>query len=205
MGLEFPSEVIAYPIRNSLYLNITANCTNSCSFCVRFQKDILRGHKLKLQHEPGVEEIIKAIGDLPAKYKEVVFCGYGEPTTRLDDLLTIATYLKEKFNKPIRVNTNGHFYLLHDKARINELKGLIDALSISVNTSDPKQYNEICAPNFSGNVLGQIIAFTKDAKEIIPKITLTALDMPQVDLNAVKKMAKDLKVKFRRRRYNEAG
>ena len=40
-------------------------------------------------------------------YKELVFCGYGEPTCAIDNLVASAKYAKEKYGLSIRVNTNG--------------------------------------------------------------------------------------------------
>ena len=39
---------ITYPIRNSLYLNITNRCTAACTFCVRYHTDFVKGHNLRL-------------------------------------------------------------------------------------------------------------------------------------------------------------
>ena len=104
LGLDEPVTAV-YPIRNSLYLNITNRCTNDCSFCIRTQSSFVKGHNLRLEREPSVDEILAAVGD-PKKYREIVFCGYGEPTIRLDDVKAICRALKEK-GATIRLVTNG--------------------------------------------------------------------------------------------------
>ena len=122
---------IAYTIRNSLYINLTNRCSNACSFCMRETYPIVKGHHLGLKREPTADEVLKAIGD-PSGYDEVVFCGYGEPTERLDVLITVARYLKSK-GKRIRLDTNGHGDLINGRSIISELKGLIDTICISLN------------------------------------------------------------------------
>ena len=86
---------IAYPIRNSLYLNITNRCTAACTFCVRYHTDFVKGHNLRLGEEPTAEALIKEIGD-PKRYAEIVFCGYGEPLLRLDVVKAVAAEVKQR-------------------------------------------------------------------------------------------------------------
>ena len=104
---------ITYPIRDSLYLNLTNRCTSSCVFCVRYYTDFVKGHNLRLKKEPGAKELIDAIGD-PKRYKEIVFCGYGEPLIRLDVVKEVAKAVKKKGGS-VRVDTNGHGNLIHKK------------------------------------------------------------------------------------------
>ncbi|MCX5666183.1 MAG: YchF/TatD family DNA exonuclease, partial [Candidatus Omnitrophica bacterium] len=95
LGLKKESSKIAYEIRDSLYLNITNECTNKCNFCVRTQTSFVKGHNLRLDKEPTVEEILKAAGDVK-RYREIVFCGYGEPTTRLEVVKAVCRELKKQ-------------------------------------------------------------------------------------------------------------
>ncbi len=143
LGLEEASK-IAYEIRDSLYLNITNNCTNLCDFCIRNQTPFVKGHNLKLTREPSVEEILKAIGE-PKRYKEIVFCGYGEPTIRLDVIKEISKELKEKGAK-IRLVTNGHGDLINLRPIVKGLAGLVDKVSVSLNVDAKDKYNKICKP-----------------------------------------------------------
>src|SRR3990172_1983306 len=103
---------IAYKIRDSLYLNITNRCTNNCSFCIRFITDYVKGHNLRLLHEPTENELKSAIGN-PSHYKEIVFCGYGEPLIRLDAVKSLSQWIKQNKGM-VRINTNGHGNLIHD-------------------------------------------------------------------------------------------
>ena len=87
---------ITYAGRNSIYVNMTNRCPCACVFCLRHNKDhVFNANSLWLEREPTVKEICDSIDawDLE-KYDEIVFCGYGEPTERLDELLQVASYIK---------------------------------------------------------------------------------------------------------------
>lgn len=94
IGPPDPPQIV-YTMRNSLYLNITIRCNADCVFCDRKREAIVKGHNLKIEHEPTSQEVIEAIGD-PTRYDEIVFCGYGEPTIRLDVVKEVARWVKEK-------------------------------------------------------------------------------------------------------------
>ncbi len=194
---------IAYPIRNSLYLNITNRCSNSCCFCVRNYTDFVKGHNLRLDHEPSYQEVIGSLNHLE-NYEEIVFCGYGEPTIRLDLLKEVAKFLKSK-NAKVRLNTNGQGNLIHKRNIVPELVGLIDKASVSLNVDDSKKYNQLCKSEFGGNTFEKILDFTKECKKLLPKTVLTFLDMPGVDLKRCEKIAKELGVASRIRHYNKVG
>jgi len=194
---------IAYPIRNSLYLNLTNRCTNSCSFCVRYQKDFVKGHLLKLDKEPDYDEVIKSIGD-PKKYDEVVFCGYGEPTLRLDLLKKVAQWLKEK-NVKVRLNTNGEGNLIHKRDIVPELVGLVDIASISLNVDSSEKYDRICKSQFGEGVFYKVLDFLKECKKLLPKTIITVLDLPETDLERSGKIAEELGVELKMRHWDVVG
>jgi TatD DNase family protein len=202
LNIQFRSR-IAYPIRNSLYLNLTNECTNSCDFCVRFESDFVKGHNLRLNHEPNFQEIITAMGDFQ-KYDEVVFCGFGEPTLRLDILKQIAKYVKEKGVKT-RLNTNGEGNLIHKRNIVPELVGLIDAVSVSLNVDTSEKYDKICRSKFGKGVFYDVIDFIKECKKHLPETIITFLDLPETDLVKCENIAKDLDMKFRVRHYKTVG
>ncbi|MCX7918602.1 MAG: YchF/TatD family DNA exonuclease [bacterium] len=203
-GISVPDEPkIAYPIRNSLYLNITNRCTNQCYFCVRFYTDYVMGHNLRLKIEPTTEEIIAAIGD-PKQYEEVVFCGYGEPTLRLDVMKTVARWLKEQGVK-VRLDTNGHGNLIHQRNIVPELVGLIDSVSISLDAENQEQYMKICKPQFGEPTFQAVIDFIKECKKLLPEVSVTVVGVPEVSEINCRKLADTLGVKFRFRVYNEVG
>jgi len=194
---------IVYKIRDSLYVNLTNRCSNRCVFCRREIDPMVKGHWLKLDAEPDAEEIIEAIGD-PTRHAEVTFCGYGEPTQRLDVLKQVAAYLKERGGR-VRLNTNGHADLINGRPVARELAGLVDEVSVSLNTADSDQYAEICRPGHGAHAHEAVISFIRDARRHLPKVTVTALDYPGVNLDACKRLAEELGVEYRQRKYNEVG
>ena len=193
-----------YKIRNSLYLNITNRCTNECFFCTRISDPWVQGYNLRLEGEPSAEDIIKEIGD-PKVYDEVVFCGYGEPTLRLNIIKEVSKKIKELGGK-IRLNTNGHGNLINKRNILPELKGIIDNISISLNAEDNEKYNKICHPIFKNGTYEAVKEFIREAKKYIPEVVATIVDVPEVDEEKCKEIAeKELGVKFRERRYNIVG
>jgi len=131
---------IVYQIRKSLYLNLTNRCTNNCCFCVRNDTTYVKGHNLKLSQEPSIEELWQATtAEDPGRYQEVVFCGLGEPTLRLEVIKEIARRLKTRGIR-VRLNTNGQGNLIHARNILPELEGLIDAISVSLNAEDKEKY-----------------------------------------------------------------
>lgn len=194
---------IAYRIRNSLYLNITNRCTNSCTFCAKFRDFNVKGHQLKLDHEPDFDEVIAAIGD-PTHYDEVVFCGYGEPLLRLDLIKQLATWLKEH-NTIVRINTDGQANLVHQRNILPELQGLVDEISISLNAPDAQHYQQICQSRYGTESYAAVIEFIRLAPRYIPAVIASAVTVPGIDIEACEQIAKELGVEFRQRIYNEVG
>ncbi|MDA8240673.1 MAG: YchF/TatD family DNA exonuclease [Nitrospiraceae bacterium] len=193
---------IAYQIRDSLYLNITNRCTNACSFCVKFRSDFVKGHRLRLSHEPTEEEITRSIGD-PSLYNEVVFCGYGEPLQRLDTVKHVARWIKERGGR-VRINTNGHANLIHKRDILPELKGIVDSISVSLDAQDEATYNRLCKPAFK-NAHAEIIWFIRQAKEFIPDVQATVVELEGVDIEKCREIAAQLGVKLRIRKLDVVG
>jgi TatD DNase family protein len=193
---------IAYRIRDSLYLNITNRCTNKCSFCMKFRSDYVKGHRLRLEHEPSEEELKGAIGD-PKKFKEVVFCGYGEPLQRLDTVKNIARWVHE-MGGVVRINTNGHGNMIHKRNILPELKGIVDSISISLDAHDEETYNRICKPAFT-NAFSEILQFVRQAREAIPEVVITVVTMEGVDIDKCRVIAEELGVSLRIRKLDVVG
>lgn len=199
-----PEQVVGYTLRDSRYLNITNRCTLRCAFCPKFNDEwTVQDYRLRLEHEPTLEEIIAAVGN-PEEYREIVFCGLGEPTLRLYTLLEAATRLRHRA-KRIRINTDGLANLVYGRDVTPDMEGLIDALSISLNAQNAEIYNLHCRPKLPG-AYEAILDFVKHAREFVPEITLTAIDgLPGVDIAACERIARDLGVNFRRRVLNVVG
>jgi TatD DNase family protein len=194
---------ITYPIRNSLYLNITNRCTAACTFCVRYHTDFVKGHNLRLAMEPTAEAVIKEIGD-PKLYAEVVFCGYGEPLLRFDVVKAVATEVKRRGGK-VRIDTNGHANLIHKRNVLPELAGLVDAVSVSLNAQNAEVYEKLTQPKFGAPTYDAVKEFIREAKKFIPDVTATVVSAPGVDIDACRKIAEELGAKFRVREYNVVG
>ncbi len=194
--------IIAYQIRDSLYLNITNRCTNRCSFCVRFQSDFVKGHNLRLSGEPEEDELKKAIGD-PLRYKEIVFCGYGEPLLRLDLVKNIALWVKQQKGL-VRIDTNGHGNLMHGRNILPELSGIVDSISVSLNAQNRETYDRICKPSLD-NAYEGVISFIKEAKKFIPHVQATAVALPGVDIERCREIAAELGVTLRVRELDVVG
>ena len=204
-GLPLAEEpVVVYRIRNSLYVNLTNRCTNQCVFCPRARNPRVAGHWLGLAptDEPGAEAVISAIGD-PRPYDEVVFCGFGEPTLRLEALLAAARWVKERGGRT-RLNTNGQADLIAGRAMAPELRGCIDTVSISLNTADPEQYAELCRPERPG-AFQAAIDFIRSARQNGLDVVVTTLDYPEIDPAGVERLAGQLGVRFRLRTYRHLG
>ena len=195
--------VITYNIKNSLYLNITNHCTNRCDFCIRDHGTGLYA-SLKLEREPALDEIL---GDVLSpnlhKYKEIVFCGYGEPTCRLYDLLAICKKLREVTDTPIRLNTNGHASLISGEDTAPMFKGLIDVVSISMNAADPDTYYQLCHPKFGEDTYVGVLKFAREISKYVPKVVLTAVEstIQPDDVDRCRRIAADLGAEFRLREY----
>jgi len=171
-------ETITYTVRTGLYLNITNRCPCACTFCIRNNGSCVYGSEpLWLDHEPSADEIRADLDryDLDS-FEEIVFCGYGEPTERLDTLLEIAAYIRSKSKVPIRINTNGLSDLIHGERTAPRLAGLIDVVSVSLNATTPEEYLKLVRPKFGLPSFDAMLAFTRDCKEFVPSVRMTIVD-----------------------------
>lgn len=170
---------VTYEGRNAIYVNITNRCPCACVFCLRHNKDhVFNADSLWLEREPTVKEICDSIDAWElTKYDELVFCGYGEPTERLDDLLAVAAYVKERGNVKIRINTNGLADLIHGEKTARKLKGLIDTVSISLNATNKEDYLRLVRPKFGIGSYDAMLSFAKDCTEYVPEVVMTVVDV----------------------------
>ena len=197
---------IAYWLDNSLYLNITNKCSNNCWFCFRNFKQGVGGFNLKLEREPTTAEVKAELETaLPLeRWGEVVFCGFGEPTARLDVLLDIARWLRKRCGEsvPIRVDTNGHGYTLNKGRGVaKELRAAgVSRVSVSLNGHDEASYAENCRPACGGG-FAVVLEFVKKAKMAGLDVEVSAVRMPEVDMEKVGAVAESLGVPLRVREY----
>lgn len=166
---------LTYVVDGALYINVTNRCTNNCEFCIRHNGDGAYGSEsLWLLREPTVGEILESVFSRNlSEYREIVFCGYGEPSLRLDVCREVALAIKEKWDMPIRINTNGHSSLYHgyDTAPLFDV---FDCVSISLNTPSSERYNDICRPQLDG-AYQAMLDFAAEVKKYIPTVVLSVV------------------------------
>lgn len=170
---------ITYPARTGIYVNMTNRCPCACTFCLRQNKDhVFDSDSLWLDREPTVQEVCDSIDgwDL-TKYEEIVFCGYGEPTERLYDLLKVAAYIKSKSDIKIRINTNGLADLIWNEGTASKLEGLIDTVSISLNATNKEEYLKVVRPKFGIDSYDAMLKFTKDCTNYVSNVFMTVVDV----------------------------
>lgn len=169
---------ITYPVKKGIYVNMTNRCPCACTFCLRQNSDSVYGSDpLWLDREPTVEEVLKSIDKWDLKnYDEIVFCGYGEPTERLDDLLKVAANIKAKSDIKIRINTNGLSDLINSEKTAPKLKGLIDTVSVSLNATNKEDYLAVVRPKFGIDSYDKMLEFTKDCVKYVPNVVMTVVD-----------------------------
>lgn len=199
------SRTVTYRIRHSIYVNLTTRCTADCVFCARLHDPVVSGYYLGLKEdeEPSAEEIIAEIGD-PTRYEEVVFCGYGEPTLRMDVIKEVAGAVKVKGGRT-RIDTIGHANLVHKRNVVPELVGLIDHVSISLNASDPEKYEKLCRTEFPGEAFAGMLGFARECVTLLPRVTLSVVRVPNLDIEGCRRIAEEVGAEFRIREYDLVG
>ena len=202
--MKKPTQTIAYPIRDHLYLSITDRCTLACRFCPKTLGNMqVHDYDLSMDHRPSVQEIIDAMGDITG-YAGVVFCGYGEPTLRLKVLLEVAREIKRQGGH-VRVNTDGLANRVNKRNVLPEMAGLVDALSVSLNAQDEATYNRHCDPALPGS-WQSVVDFLTLAPQWIPDVTATAIHgLPGVDIDACRELAEHCGAGFRQRELDRVG
>lgn len=168
---------ILYKVHDNLYVNLTNKCPCACTFCLRQTRDTMgESNRLWLEREPSYEEVIAAFDKFDmTQYHELVFCGFGEPTEALDRLLKVAAYAKAHFSNPIRINTNGLGNLIHGRDIAPELEGLIDTVSISLNTPNAEEYHRLVRSKFGSKSFDAMLAFAKECTKYVPNVVMTTV------------------------------
>ena len=201
---------ITYRSNRALYVNLTNRCPCACTFCIRNNDlGVFGSDSLWLEREPTLEEVTASLdGQDLASFDEVVFCGYGEPTERLEVLLAAAEHLKRRdASLRIRVNTNGLSDLVNGKPTAALFAGKVDSLSISLNTDDPAEYLALCRPKFGEAAYPAMLKFAKEAAAVVPEVVMTVVGEPVTGLEKqarCRAIAEGLGARFRVRAY-EAG
>ncbi len=194
---------ITYIFEESIYINMTNKCTNTCIFCIRNEFDTVgNSDSLWLDAEPSSEKVLEELLTYDfGSYKEIVFCGFGEPLIRLFDVLWLCKKIKEITTLPIRINTNGHADLIFKEDTAKQFAGLVDSISISLNAANPDEYNRLCKPVFGDDTFYAVIKFAKDCTKYIPNVTLTCVDIiSEAEIEACRKIAQEIGATFKARK-----
>ena len=196
---------ITYKVGDGLYINMTNRCTNRCDFCIRHNGEGAYGSdSLWLEREPTKEEVLAAIEVAdPARYAEIVFCGYGEPTCRLDDLLWVCREIRARWNIPIRINTNGHASLINKRNTAPDFAWLVDSLSISLNECDAEKYDAICHSAYGSAAFDAMLQFAQDVKPHVPEVVLSVVRqfLSPASLAECERICREIDVPIKIREY----
>jgi TatD DNase family protein len=179
---------ITYTLRDALYVNLTIRCNADCVFCDRKGDAIIKGHNLKIEREPTADEVILEIGD-PTRYREIVFCGYGEPSIRLEELKEVARWVKAH-GGATRLNTDGHGNIINKRNIVPELVGLLDAVSISLNSPDPRQYGELMRVD-GERFFAAMVEFAKECVRLLPRTVMTVVDLDEVQMDRARRLVEE--------------
>lgn len=194
---------IFYQYGDKLYVNITNRCHCNCIFCTRKRGSLGDVDSLWLEQEPALDEIITAFEKLRKKdYPAVVFCGYGEPLERLDLVLDTCKYLRGVSDMKIRINTNGLSDLINGKPTAHLLKGLVDAVSISLNAANAKEYVRVSKPSFGEPAFDAMLKFASDCKQFVPQVAFSLVDIisPE-EIASCQRLADEMGIPLRVRKY----
>lgn len=187
-----------------MYINLTNKCSNGCDFCVRNERASYYGNYLWLRHgEPTVEKVIAAVngfGDL-SRFKEAVFCGFGEPTYKVAEMVALCDFFHEK-GLSTRLNTNGQGNLINKRDIVPELKGKIDFVNVSLNASCVEKYQPICRSQFGEAGFTGLIEFAKLCKREGVNCRFSIVDcIGEEEVEACKKLAESVRIPLYVRKY----
>lgn len=197
-------DTYVYVLDGNLYINLTNKCSNGCSFCVRNERASYYGNYLWLRHgDPTAEKVIAAIGGLGdiKRFKEAVFCGFGEPTYKMAELAAVADWVHAQ-GLPTRLNTNGQGNLINKRDIVPELKGRIDLVNVSLNASSAEKYQPICRSMFGENGFAAMIEFARLCKRNGVNCRFSVVDcIGEEEVAACKRLAEGVGVPLYVRKY----
>ena len=201
---ENRKDTYVYTLDDNLYINLTNKCSNGCDFCVRNERSSYYGNYLWLRNgDPTVEKVIaatKGFGDL-TRFKEVVFCGFGEPTYKVAEMVALCDYFHEKGLKT-RLNTNGQGNLINKRDIVPELKDKIDFVNISLNASCVEKYQPICRSQFGESGFSGLIEFAKLCRKNEVACRFSIVDcIGEDEVEACKRLAESIKIPLYIRKY----
>lgn len=191
---------IIYNLEGGTYFNITNKCPCNCAFCIRKKGDAVGSAKrLWFDKEPTFEEIKRAIDNYDfSGVNEAVFCGYGEPTNALDNLIKTAEYVKSLYPEiRFRVNTNGLSDLINKRPTAKEICRVIDVISVSLNETDSEKYDRITRNIFKGRAFDAMLKFTRECVECGNEVHMTVVDViSDGEIEKSRKICEEIGAKF---------
>lgn len=192
----------------NIYVNMTNRCPCNCVFCLRHIKDLREDSTLWLKEgEPDVESVLSLFAEYDLSViNELVFCGYGEPLERLEDVCKVIDSLKEKYpDLKVRVNTIGLANLIYGRDVTPKLKGRVDTISISLNAPNAEEFLELTRSRFGLESYDALKEFAVLAKSYVPNVAMTVVEkvMPEEKIAMCQKICDDLGVTLRVRPYEE--
>lgn len=196
---------ILYSLGDNLYLNITNRCTNRCIFCIKNFTNKIGDKVLLLEKEPSSKDLIDSLNSIDlSNFKEIVFCGFGEPLIRVEIVKRVAEYIKKNFPRSfIRIDTNGHGNLFNGRNILPEISHFIDAISISLNAESAIKYEKICRPVFC-NAYDYVLDFINQSILYIRDVTLSVVRIESIDIEKCEEIANNLSVKLRIREFTKS-
>ncbi len=195
------NNTIVYEFNGATYINLTNECSNNCTFCLRRNHDGIEDYYLWLAKKPTAKEVIAELEK--RKVEKVVFCGFGEPLCAFDVMVEVAKYLKGR-GANVRINTNGQARLIVGEDAAERLKGLVDSVSISLNASTAKKYNEICVCRFGEEGYFALLDFARQLKKQGIRVIFSVVDtIGAEEIEACRKVADSVGAEYRVRKYIE--
>ena len=201
---ENRKDTYLYVLDGNLYVNLTNKCSNACDFCVRNERSSYFGNYLWLKNgDPSAEKVMalaNGYGDL-TRFKEAVFCGFGEPTYKVAEMVALCDYFHEKGLKT-RLNTNGQGNLINKRDIVPDLKGKIDFVNISLNASCYEKYQAICRSQYREAGFDSMIEFAKSCRRNGIDCRFSIVDcIGEEEVQACKYLAESVKIPLYVRKY----
>lgn len=201
-----PLPVLAYPLKDALYLNVTSACTLACVFCPKIRDGDFNvgGFDLRLHRNPSADEVFKAAQKSGLEGRsEVVFTGFGESTKRLEVVLQVVRRLKAAGVRRVRLDTDGLASLREGRDVPPELaRAGLDAVSVSLNAADAETYARLCPSQYGEAAYPAVKDFIRSALRSLPEVAASAVAVPGLSEEACRAVAQSLGARFRWRAYD---
>ena len=195
--------------KRGIYVNLTNKCNCACTFCLRNMKEMAEQSSLWLKEEPSVHEVKSLLDELPwDMVSEIVFCGFGEPTCRIDAVVELLKYVKDTHHEvKTRLNTNGLSDLMYGRSTAGDFAGgILDTISISLNASNKERYLELTRAKYGIESFDAMLRFAVDCKEYVPNVVMTVVEKVenQQEIDLCQKICDDRGLKLRVRIYEDS-